>query len=157
MMDENRPRVVIIDDDEMDQELYRLAFGRLDQEVELICFEDGAAAAAGLLQLHEADPDEHPAVVLVDLYMPPIDGVDLLGLRRRQLRDWDVPFVMISSSDTPADRERSRRAGCDGYIVKPDGFDALVGILREEVVPYLRGEHADDDDTSASAAPEQGR
>ncbi len=151
-MNEKKPRVVIIDDDEMDQELYRLAFARLDLEVELICFEDGANAAAGLLELHEAEPEQHPAVVLVDLYLPPIDGVDLLGLRRRQLRDWEVPFVMMSSSESPSDRERSRRAGCDGYIVKPNGFNSLVQVLRDEVVPFICSEDEADDAGSAPDA-----
>jgi two-component system KDP operon response regulator KdpE len=69
----------------------------------------------------------HPAVVILDLGLPDIDGVDVA----RALRGWSsVPIVVLSARDTEAVKVAALDAGADDYVTKPFGMDELLARLR---------------------------
>ncbi len=80
-----------------------------------------------------------PSVILLDINMPGVDGLEVLGYLRREPRLIRVPVVVITSDDQPETRSRALRRGANGIIIKPATLDALeknlrrVGILREQV------------------------
>jgi len=78
-----------------------------------------------------------PSVILLDINMPGVDGLEVLGYLRREPRLLRVPVVVITSDDQPETRTRAIRRGANGIIIKPATLEALeknlrrVGILRE--------------------------
>jgi two-component system, OmpR family, KDP operon response regulator KdpE len=69
----------------------------------------------------------HPDVVVLDLGLPGIDGVDLI----RGLRGWSqVPIVVLSVRDAEGDKVAALDAGADDYVTKPFGMDELLARLR---------------------------
>jgi len=70
---------------------------------------------------------ENPAVVLLDLGLPDIDGVDVA----RRLREWtDVPIVVLSARGQEADKVSALDAGADDYLTKPFGSNELMARIR---------------------------
>ncbi|MDA1192454.1 MAG: response regulator [Candidatus Poribacteria bacterium] len=70
-------------------------------------------------------------MILLDLKLPKLDGVDLLKRIRARESMRHVPVVMLSSSDLPSDIRRCYEAGANGYVVKPVNFDDLVTAMRQ--------------------------
>jgi two-component system KDP operon response regulator KdpE len=69
----------------------------------------------------------HPDVVVLDLGLPGIDGVDVI----RGLRGWSqVPIVVLSVRDAEVDKVAALDAGADDYVTKPFGMDELLARLR---------------------------
>ncbi len=72
----------------------------------------------------------HPDVVLLDLGLPGIDGIDVV----RGLRGWSsVPIIILSVRDAEADKVAALDAGADDYVSKPFGMDELVARLRAAI------------------------
>jgi two-component system cell cycle response regulator DivK len=76
-----------------------------------------------------------PALVLMDIRLPDIDGVDALDQLRRDERTASIPVVALTAQAMQGDRERFLAAGFDGYIPKPVNIVELV---------HLVGAHCDD-------------
>lgn len=91
----------------------------------------GSSPAISLLSTYT------PSVILLDINMPGVDGLEVLGYLRREPRLLRVPVVVITSDDQPETRTRALRRGANGIIIKPATLEALeknlrrVGILRE--------------------------
>ena len=105
-----------------------------------ILFRRGNAAADGQIQL--------PAVVLLDIKLPRMDGLEVLQEIRREPRTRSVPVVMLTSSREEQDLIRSYGLGVNAFVVKPVGhrefFDAIRDIgafwaVLNEPPPELAG------------------
>ena len=85
--------------------------------------------------------DQRPDVVLLDLGLPVLDGIDVL----HGLRGWtDVPVIVLTVRDREADKVQALDAGADDYVTKPFGMNELLARLRAQ----LRRTHADRGDTA---------
>ena len=71
-----------------------------------------------------------PAVVFLDLNMPGINGIEVLGFLKREPRLANVPVVVVTSDDQPETHQRVRRAGAMEVIVKPADAEAVEAVLR---------------------------
>ena len=72
----------------------------------------------------------HPDVVILDLGLPGIDGIDVVA----GLRGWtDVPIIVLSVRDAESDKVAALDAGADDYVTKPFGMDELLARLRAAV------------------------
>lgn len=71
-----------------------------------------------------------PDLILLDLMMPDLPGLEVCRLLRRDLRTSDVPIVIVSSLTSPEDVKAGMRAGADVYLGKPVGYDELVRAVR---------------------------
>jgi CheY-like chemotaxis protein len=72
----------------------------------------------------------HPALILMDVQLPGMDGLELTRLLRKESALRDVPIVALTAYAMKGDQENARKAGCDGYITKPIDtrtFGAIVG------------------------------
>lgn len=76
-----------------------------------------------------------PEVVLMDIGMPRLNGLD--AVRRIRERPWSgqVAIIALTGWGQEVDRQRSRTAGCDGHLVKPVALPSLEQILSELSVP----------------------
>ena len=87
---------------------------------------DVATAATGAEALRVA-ANFHPELVLLDLGLPDMDGLDVIG----GLRGWtDVPVVVLSARTDSADTVDALDAGADDFVTKPFGMDELLARLR---------------------------
>jgi len=125
-------RILLADDNANDVELTLAALraGRLAYEVDVV--RDGAEALAYLRRPDTRDDRarRHPAVVLLDLKMPKVDGLEVL----RQLKSDPVlkviPVVVLTSSREESDLLRSYDLGANAYVVKPGEFQALIDAVK---------------------------
>ena len=70
---------------------------------------------------HEREAEKE-YVLLLDIRMPKVDGVRILGHVKADDELKDMPVIMVTTSDSPANIEICNRLGCDGYAVKPRSF-----------------------------------
>ena len=71
-----------------------------------------------------------PGLILLDITMPGVDGIEVLGFLRREPRLAHVPVLVITLDDQPETRERAFRGGANGLIIKPATLDVLEENLR---------------------------
>jgi two-component system, cell cycle response regulator DivK len=72
-----------------------------------------------------------PALILMDIQLPGMDGVSAFGLLRADGRTAAIPVVALTAQAMHGDRERFLEAGFDGYLSKPVDIAALVAAVRE--------------------------
>lgn len=114
---DHRPRVLLVEDTITTRALERSILEAAGYEVFVAV--DGVEAWL-LLEEHGAD------VVVTDVDMPRMDGVELCEAARRSSRFHDVPFILVTSLATEADRRRGIDAGANAYLVKADFDQALL-------------------------------
>jgi two-component system, cell cycle response regulator DivK len=114
-------RILVIEDNELNLKLVRDVLGYAGYEVvEARTGEQGVELAAECL----------PDLVLMDLQLPGIDGIEALRQLRASPLTQDVPVVAVTAFAMREDRERALRAGFDGYLEKPFGVRELPGQVR---------------------------
>ena len=72
-----------------------------------------------------------PSLILLDINMPGVDGLEVLAYLRREPRLKYVPVVVVTSDDQPETRTRVLRGGANGIIIKPATLDSLEDNLRK--------------------------
>ncbi|GHE57914.1 response regulator [Streptomyces thermocarboxydus] len=124
-------RVLVVDDDPAI--VRALVINLRARQYEVDSAEDGAGA------LREAAA-RHPDVIVLDLGLPDMDGVDVI----RRLREWSrVPVLVLSARHASGEKVQALDAGADDYVTKPFGMDELLARLRAAV---RRAEPADGGD-----------
>ena len=73
---------------------------------------------------------EHPALILMDLSLPKLDGLAATRRIRRHKGVGKIPIVAVSAHDSSESRTEALEAGCDEYVTKPIDFDQLNELLR---------------------------
>jgi len=104
-------RILIVEDDE---DLVNLSTRWLEREGYTV-----EHAADGEAALERLDNDPLPALVLLDVMLPKIDGFELLRRIRAERRTSTLPVVMVTSFSRERDAARGRALGANDYIVKP--------------------------------------
>lgn len=138
--------ILLVEDDELDIISVQRSLKRVDNEYDLVIAYNGKEA---LSMLKESYPDRIPDVVLLDLNMPKMNGIEFLKAVRQdeQLKDIKV-FIMTTSADN-ADRLTTEQLGISGYIIKPlnytdnkkrvDSMDAFVQFHLRKILAEANG------------------
>ena len=126
-------RILMVEDCLQDVELTLAALGEHHLANEVVVVRDGADA---LDYLHRrgrfaARTDELPAVVLLDLKLPRVDGLEVLRDMKADDRLKMVPVEMLTSSREEQDLVRSYQLGDSAYVVKPVDFGRFVKTVKE--------------------------
>lgn len=126
-------RILLVEDDVNDRELALEALTRRKLANEVIALRDGAEALDYLYGRGAfADrPSELPVVVLLDLKMPKVDGLQVLATMRSDHRLRTIPVVILTSSREERDLVESYRLGVNAYVVKPVDFSAFVEAVEQ--------------------------
>jgi chemotaxis family two-component system response regulator Rcp1 len=119
-----RPRVLLVEDNDNDVELTRLAFAASGAAVELQCVGDGEQCMEALRH-----PDSRPDLILLDLHMPRMDGLEVLQALAGDETLKRIPVVVLTTSDARDDVEAAYRLGCNSYLLKPIGFEAFAKLI----------------------------
>ena len=124
-------RILLVDDDPAGAELTAAALHELGLGDNISMASDGEEALDFLFRrgTHADAPDSPPAVILLDLKMPKVDGHEVLRQIRADPRLCRSRVVVLTSSDQEADITRSRELGSDAYLVKPTSIVELIDQL----------------------------
>ena len=117
--------ILLVEDNAMDEELTLRTLTKHNMANEVVVARDGAEALDYLLCTgpHAGrDPTDVPQVVLLDLKLPKVDGLEVLRRMRADERTRVVPVVVLTSSDEERDLIDSYRLGANSYIRKPVDF-----------------------------------
>jgi CheY-like chemotaxis protein len=126
-------RILIAEDNANDLELTLTALRQHNLANEVVTVRDGAAALDYLFRRGEyaGRPGGAPCVVLLDLKMPKVDGLEVLRHIKADPLLRTTPVVMLTSSREEADLVRSYELGVNGYVVKPVDFTHFVDAVRQ--------------------------
>jgi CheY-like chemotaxis protein len=126
-------RILLVEDDPRDVELTLTALGEYKLANEVVVTRDGQQALDYLHCEGEFNnrPNENPAVMLLDLKLPKIDGLEVLQHIRSDERLKLIPVVVLTSSHEEKDKLRSYTLGVNAYVVKPVDFHEFVNAVRE--------------------------
>jgi two-component system, response regulator len=118
--------IVYVEDNEADAELAMRAFRKRGLTNRVLHLEDGAQALDFLFArgpYTERDLKTMPRLLLLDVKMPFVDGLEVLRQVKSDPRLRTIPVVMLTSSQEDRDVNESYRLGANGYVVKPVDFD----------------------------------
>ncbi|MBA3247855.1 MAG: response regulator [Pyrinomonadaceae bacterium] len=129
----NVKRILLVEDSPYDAELTLtvLAEHRLANEVDIA--RDGEEALDYLYRRGRFQERENsnPTVVLLDLKLPKVDGLEVLAQMKSDAQLRKIPVVMLTSSREERDLVRSYDLGVNAYVVKPVDFNEFVNALKE--------------------------
>ena len=126
-------RILIVEDDPNDVELTMTALGEYNLANEVVITRDGQQALDYLYCTGEfsSRPQGNPAVVLLDLKLPKIGGLEVLQKIKSDEQLKTIPIVVLTSSKEERDVMRSYSLGVNAYVVKPVDFHEFVNAVKE--------------------------
>ena len=125
----NEP-ILVVDDNALNLKLARLLLGMEGYQVRTA---ETAAAAVTVLETF------HPRMILMDVQLPGIDGLELTQwLRADPLFD-DVIILAVTAFAMAADEQKAKEAGCDGFVTKPLDTRSLPELVRAYMDKERRG------------------
>lgn len=129
----NLKPILLVEDNPNDIELTLAALeaGQLANEI-VIC-RDGAEALDFVYRRgsHEGRTMQDPAVILLDLKLPKVDGLEVLAAVKADPQTRAIPVVMLTSSREETDVVRSYDLGVNAFVVKPVGFEEFFTAIKE--------------------------
>ena len=125
-------RILLVDDSPRDTELALNALAQNNLANEVVALRDGAEALDYLYRRGQfADRGNgNPAVVMLDLKMPKVDGIEVLRQIKGDPQLKTIPVVVMTSSREEQDLVRSYELGVNAYIVKPVQFQEFVEAVK---------------------------
>lgn len=114
--------LLLVEDNEDDRFLTSRVIRKLPFTVELEICKNGDEAQKRLL----AEPSRLPTLMLLDLQLPKMGGIELLTRIRLKFSAKTLPVIILSSSDNPGDIALCRELGISGYLSKPPDLQALL-------------------------------
>lgn len=125
--------ILLVEDDTRDLELTLVALERSQLANEVVVVRDGAQALDYLRRegSFSGRPEGNPAVVLLDLKLPKVNGLEVLQTVRADPQLRSMPVVMLTSSQEESDVLRSYELGVNAYVVKPVEFRQFVAAIAD--------------------------
>jgi CheY-like chemotaxis protein len=126
-------RILLVEDSANDVALSLAALEEINLANEVVVVRDGQQALDFLRRQgsYAGRTDGNPAVVLLDLKLPKVDGIEVLSQVKSDPELRKVPIVMLTSSREERDLARSYGLGVNAYVVKPVAFPDFVAALKE--------------------------
>lgn len=132
-MNEHLGRILLVEDDERDVELALTALEEHRLANEVVVARDGKEALDYLYRRGQfaMRAEGNPVVVLLDLKMPKVDGLEVLRQVRLDQQLKVMPIVVLTSSREEQDLIESYKLGVNAYVVKPVDFHEFVDAVKE--------------------------
>jgi len=126
--------ILLVEDNPNDEELTLRALRKANIANEVTIARDGQEAIDFLFGTGKyagREPPAMPAVVLLDLKLPKLDGIDVLQRIRADPRTKLIPVVVLTSSSEDEDMVRSYQSGANSYVRKPIEFSAFANAVTQ--------------------------
>ena len=133
MVSQNK-EILLVEDNPDDVELTRIAFAEAGSGYEIRVVTEGAQAVDYMLARGEyagRDAADLPALVLLDLNLPKLNGREVLQAIRENPASRSLPVVVLTTSAEPMDVESVYDLGANSYIQKPVEFERFVDVVRQ--------------------------
>jgi two-component system response regulator len=133
-MTENEIEILLVEDNQDDLEMTLRALRKANLANHIQVARDGAEAVEFIFGegAHAGRKVENtPKVILLDLKLPKIDGMEILKRVKTDLRTKNIPVVMLTSSKEQKDVVESYHLGVNSYIVKPVNFESFAAAVAE--------------------------
>jgi two-component system, response regulator len=127
-------KILLVEDNPGDVELTRRALNKSNVANEMTVAQDGVEALDYLFGKDGkggCPAEELPVVILLDLKLPRLDGLDVLRRIRQEPKTRQIPVVVLTSSDEQKDIIESYKLGANSYIRKPVKFNEFVDGVRQ--------------------------
>ena len=115
-------RILFVDDEPVTLQILGKAAQLLGHQPILIQSSKKALALTG---------DQAPDLIMMDMMMPEMDGLDVLRILRSRAETADIPVVILSAGAGLDDRERVKAAGAQDYLTKPVSLNLLMDTIRK--------------------------
>ena len=136
-MQSNGVEILLVEDNPNDAELTLRALRQRNLANQVFVCRDGAEA----MEFFENGASPVPKVILLDLKLPKVDGLEVLQHLKRNPRTKSIPIVVLTSSREEPDIEKAYELGANSYIVKPVDFDAFARAVADVGLYWLLLNH----------------
>lgn len=126
--------IIIVEDDPNDAELITRALRKHNLANKLVLLKDGAEALDFLLEQGspaERYGDGNPKVILLDLKLPKVNGIEVLRKIKSDERTKKIPVVILTSSREDRDLKDAYDLGVNSYVTKPIKFDEFAKVVAD--------------------------
>lgn len=127
-MNDEKVDIVIVEDDPSDAELIARVFRKHNMVNKIVLLKDGAEALDFFFGSKATD---QPKVVLLDLKLPKVNGIEVLQRLKSDERTKNVPVVVLSSSAEDHDIKDAYKYGVNSYVTKPIRFEDFANAVSE--------------------------
>lgn len=126
--------IILVEDNIDDANLVIRSLQKCNLGNNLVHLGDGAEAlefifATGMYEGRNVE--DKPKLILLDLKMPKVDGLEVLRAIRADARTATIPVVVMTASEEDKDLEKSYALGANSYVVKPVGFENFAKVVAE--------------------------
>jgi len=133
--------ILLVEDNAHDAELTLRALKQRNLANRVHVCRDGAEAIDFLDDMSEGGGGTAPKVILLDLKLPKVDGLEVLQRLKRDARTKTIPVVVLTSSREEPDIEKAYALGANSYIVKPVDFEAFARAVSDVGLYWLLLNH----------------
>lgn len=119
--------IFLVEDNPMDLDLARRAFARRKTVNPIEVARDGEEALGWLEKWEGGEP--LPVVILLDLKLPKVDGLDVLRQFKSHPKFQTIPVVILTTSSEERDVLNAYQRGANSYIIKPVDFDRFIQVI----------------------------
>ena len=131
------PHILLVEDDQLDVINVQRSLSKINLTHKLLVAKNGEEALALLKGEGAEKLPSLPDIIMLDINMPKMDGLEFLGILRTEDTFKDIKVFIMTTSNEAEDIEASRRLGISGYIVKPlslnssckDSFSLLIDLM----------------------------
>jgi two-component system chemotaxis response regulator CheY len=128
-------RLLIVDDTETFRQALEAEANACGKFASVAAATDGQQALDFIRAAAANDPARIPTIIITDLYMPNLNGVELMNSLKRMPSGAGILGVMVSDCESRAERAVSKEAGCRAFFLKPHNATGMRGLL--EAVLWL--------------------
>jgi two-component system response regulator len=136
--------ILLVEDNPRDAELTMRALKKKNLANSLYHVEDGVEALDFLFargRYSDRNINDAPKVVLLDLKLPRVDGLEVLTAIKADERTQSIPVVVVTSSAEDPDVKKAYQLGANSYVIKPVQFDAFVDAMVKVGIYWLMVNH----------------
>ena len=127
MVSNNRKTIFIVDDDPDDRQIILDSFLENTAPIDYIFIENGGQL---MDTLHQASPEDLPALILLDLNMPGLPGLQALKEIKTHTSFRHIPTIVLTTSTLQKDQDLSYKFGANSFLQKPGTYAELVEITQ---------------------------
>jgi len=125
---QNNP-ILLVEDNPVDLDLTLRAFAQQNLTNHIQVARDGEEALAFIPKWEKGEP--LPVVILLDLKLPKVNGLEVLQIIKNHPAFKTIPVVILTTSEESADVKSAYQLGANSYIVKPVDFDKFIEVARQ--------------------------
>ncbi|MGE5641385.1 MAG: response regulator [Byssovorax cruenta] len=144
MIDQNAVEILLVEDNPRDAELTIRALKKKNLANNLYHVEDGVEALDFLFgrgKYSGRDINDAPKVVLLDLKLPRVNGLEVLSAMKSDERTQTIPVVIVTSSAEDPDIQTAYQLGANSYVLKPVQFESFIEAMTKIGVYWLMVNH----------------